>query len=156
MIVAFIFFYFLLLLILLSVNDFPNPTGIKYIIFSTLFCYLYGVFVLKHTRHRRHFYSSVILYSYFFYLYGRYYYLSSHLLLKLTFLLYLVRAIVSSTNKFSFEFDSMQMQLEQGLGDFVAANIITYMKQDYERELLADLNQEILFIRRKHRHEKMK
>jgi hypothetical protein len=134
---------------MLKLNDYPNPDGLRLIIYITLFSYLYGTLALKHSRHRRHFFNSVILYSYFFYLYGRYYFLANPKLIKLTYVLYLLRAAVHNTNKFSFEFDTLLVTLQSGLGDIVADNLIKYMKEIYEQELLTELNKQILIFRRK-------
>lgn len=44
-----LFSYFLFLLLLLSVNDYPNSSGIKYIIMATLPSYLFGTLLLSRT-----------------------------------------------------------------------------------------------------------
>lgn len=92
-------------MLLLSVNDFPDPSRIKYIVFATIPCYLVGTLLLAHTSFRRHLFSSVLLYSFMYYFYGRIYHLSNPILLNSTYILYLLRAAVISVNKFSFQFE---------------------------------------------------
>jgi hypothetical protein len=78
--------------------------------------------------------------TFFFYLYGRYYSSSDSTLLTLTYVAYLARAAIQSTNKFSFEIDVLLLSLENGLGDFVCGNLIREMKARYESNLLSELN----------------
>jgi hypothetical protein len=94
MILALLFAYFLFYLLLLHVSDFPCPSIVRFIILGCIPSYLFGTFLLKNTRHRRHFFNKVILYTFLFYAYARFYFLSSHLLLKLTYCLYLARAAI--------------------------------------------------------------
>ena len=53
MILTGILAYVLLLLLILSLNDYPNPTGLIYIVYATVVSYLFGTLILKHTSKRR-------------------------------------------------------------------------------------------------------
>jgi hypothetical protein len=116
--------YFMFLMLLLSVNDFPDPSRMKYIVFATLPCYLVGTILLDHTNFRRDFFSSVILYSFLFYFYGRIYHLSNPILLNSTYILYLLRAAVISVNKFSFQFEQLTTMMNSGLTEVISSNIV--------------------------------
>ena len=45
--------YFMFLLFLLNIHDFPNPSGVKYIIMATLPSYLFGTLIMSKTTNRR-------------------------------------------------------------------------------------------------------
>jgi len=110
MIVTFHLAVSLFFLLMLSLNDYPNPTGLYYIVYASTISYLIGTLVLKHTSKRRSFFFSVMRYSFLFYLYGRVYFLSSTqcvatFLPKLTYLLYLTVALLNNLKKFSIDFD---------------------------------------------------
>ena len=135
-----LFSYFLFLLLLLSVNDYPNSNGIKYIIMATLPSYLFGTLLLSRTSNRRSFFSDVIVYSFFFYFYGRVYHLSNPMLLNSTYILYLLRAAIISLNKFSFALEQLTITMDGGLNEIICMNLIRLIKRQNESELLEMLN----------------